>query len=287
VVAGSNPASPTIVELPKPDTCWVIVRQLVPTHVVHQPVQGLRITTTRAAIAAAAISCCGVMTAATAAADPPDYDLRHHPRSALAPGVGIGIYDADSRPVDTCTAGWLVHDTTGQPGLFTAGHCDDGGGVNYFNRKTGFQVAGWFTHQAYKGDHGEDADIAVLGIANSTNGPEEVATDTRIIGIRPVTAPADDTHLAAGQQLCHYGLITGDEHRGPACGPIVEMSPTKVRFLAPVVKGDSGGPVYYRNADGTATPVGITIRAAPADGGTIAELIGPWLERWSLSVDSS
>ena len=42
----------------------------------------------------------------------------------------------------------------------------------------------------------------------------------------------------------------------------------------------------YRNTDGTATPVGITIRAAPADGGTIAELIGPWLKRWNLSVDS-
>ena len=60
-----------------------------------------------------------------------------------------------------------------------------------------------------------------------------------------------------------------------------------MRFRAPVEKGDSGGPVYYRNADGTATPVGITIRAATTGGGTVAELIGPWLERWSLSVDSS
>ena len=96
-------------------------------------------TWARAAITAAAISCCGVMTAATAAAD---FDLSHHPAPALAPGVGIGIYNA-------------------------------------------------------------------------------------------------------------------------------------------------GGPVYYRNADGTATPVGITIRAADADGGTVAELIGPWLKRWSLRVDSS
>jgi hypothetical protein len=225
------------------------------------------------------------MLVATAAADPPDVDLSHHPASALAPGVGIGIYNADGLPVDTCTAGWLVHDATGQPGLLTAGHCDDDGGVTYFNKKSGFQVAGWFIHQAYKGNDGEDDDIAELGIGNSPNAPERVPTDTRIIGIRPVTAPVDDTHLAAGQQLCHYGLITGQQH-GPACGPIVNVSATKVRFLAPVDKGDSGGPVYYRNADGTATPVGITIRAA-TDGGTVAELIGPWLRRWSLSVDSS
>ena len=244
-------------------------------------------TWARAAIGAAAISCCGVMTAATAAADSPDFDLSHHPAPALAPGVGIGIYDADGHPTDTCTAGWLVHDDTGQPGVLTAGHCDDGGGVNYFNKKTGFQVVGWFTHQVYDGDSAGDDDIAVLGIANSPDMPPQVPTDTRIIGIRPVTPSADDTHLAEGQQLCHYGLISGAQHGGPECGPIIYVSPTKVHFLAHVQKGDSGGPVYYRNADGTATPVGITIRAGDADRGTIAELIGPWLKRWSLSVDSS
>jgi hypothetical protein len=244
-------------------------------------------TWARAAIAAAAINFCGVMTAATAAADRPDYDLRHHPAPALAPGVGIGVYNANNQPADTCTAGWLVHDSTGQQSLLTAGHCDYGGGANYFNKTAGFQLVGWFTHHVYTGDKSEDDDIAMLGIANSPNSPEEVATDTRIIGIRPVTAPADDTHLAVGQHLCHYGLITGPRHGGPACGPIIAVGPAKVKFLADVENGDSGGPVYYRNADGTATPVGITIRAADTDGGTVAELIGPWLQRWNLSVDSS
>jgi hypothetical protein len=126
-------------------------------------------------------------------------------------------------------------------------HCDDGGGVNYFNKTRGFQAVGWFTHQAYEGDDSEDDDVALLGIANSPNGPPQVATDTRIIGIRPVTAPADDAHLAKGQQLCHYGLITGPQHGGPECGPITDVGPAKVKFLAPVEKGDSGGPVYYRN----------------------------------------
>ena len=240
-------------------------------------------TRARAAIAAAAISCCGAMCAATAAAVPPEFDLSHHPAPALAPGVGIGIYNPDNQPTDTCTAGWLIHDSNGQPGLLTAGHCDGGGAVTYFNETKGFEIVGWFTHQVYEGDDGGDDDIALLGIGNST---AQVQTDTRIIGIRPVTASADDTHLADGQQLCHFGLISGPQHGGPACGPIVEVHPTTVRFLAPVEKGDSGGPVYYRNADGTATPVGITIRAGK-DGGTVAELIGPWVKRWRLRVDSS
>lgn len=249
--------------------------------------QRCRQATTRAATAATAISCSGLIVAATATADPPDFDLSHHPAPALAPGVGIGIYDADGQPTDTCTAGWLVHDSTGQLGLLTAGHCDDGGGVTYFNKATGFQLVGWFTHQAYQGDNGEDDDIALLGIANSPDGPPQVTTDPRIIGIRPVTAPADDARLAKGRQLCHYGLISGAQRGGPLCGPITGVAANKVQFLAPVEKGDSGGPVYYRNADGTATPVGITIRAASADGSTVAELIGPWLTRWSLSVESS
>ena len=226
------------------------------------------------------------MTATTAAADPPDFDLRHHSALALAPGVGIGTYGADGQPRDTCTTGWLVHEATGQPGFLTAGHCDYGGGASYVNRTTGPQIAGWFTHQVYQGDEAKDDEIALVGIANSPDKPPEVATDTRIIGIRPVSAPVDDKQLAEGQQLCHFGFITGPQNGGPECGPIVEMSSSKVRFLAPVEKGDSGGPVYYRNDDGTATPVGITIRASDA-GGTVAELIGPWLERWSLTVDTS
>jgi hypothetical protein len=238
----------------------------------------------RTILTATAICCCGTtFAAATNAEPPPDFDLNHHPAPALAPGVGIGIYDASNRPVDTCTAGWLIHDGNGQPGLFTAGHCDDDGVVTYFNETKGFQVVGSFTHKALGGDHGEDDDIAVLGIGNSTPGPP-VPTDTRIIGIRPVTASADQPHLASGQQLCHYGLISGDRHGGPECGPVVEVQPNTVRFGAHVTKGDSGGPVYYRNADGTATPVGIIIRAGD-DGGTVAELIGPWLTRWHLRLD--
>ena len=126
----------------------------------------------------------------------------------------------------------------------------------------------------------------MLGIGNGTGVPE-VPTDTRIIGIRPVSAPADGTHLTQGQQRCHYRLISGAQHGGPECGPIVSVTPTKVRFLARVEKGDSGGPVYYRNADGTANPVGITIRAGAVDGGTVTELIGPWLKRSRLNVDIS
>ncbi|WIM87916.1 hypothetical protein PT015_24375 [Candidatus Mycobacterium wuenschmannii] len=239
----------------------------------------------RAALATAAILLCSIDFASPAIAEPPpDFDLSHHPSPALSPGVGIGIYDADNQPVDTCTAGWLIHDGNGQPGLLTAGHCDDGGDVTFFNQAKGFQIVGAFTHKALGGEHGEDEDIAVLGIGNATPGPP-VPTDARIIGVRPIVRPVEETRLVKGQQLCHFGLISGPRRGGPECGPIVELRPTTVRFDAHVTEGDSGGPVYVRNADGTATPVGITIRDGD-DGGTVAQLIGPWLTRWHLRLDA-
>jgi hypothetical protein len=61
------------------------------------------------------------------------------------------------------------------------------------------------------------------------------------------------------QQLCHYGLISGDRHGRPECGPASKYNPTPCASGAHVTKGDSGGPV--------------------------AELIGPWLKCWHLRFD--
>lgn len=234
--------------------------------------------------AAVAIGCCTVLAAAPATADPSNMT----PAPAVAPGIDIGTYNADGTPGGGCTAGWLVHDSDGQRGLLTAGHCFHGGGATYLNTTHGFEGIGRFIHHVDEGteDRGEGSDIAELGIGNYPGAPS-IDTDTRIIGVRPVVAPVDDARLANGQTLCQYGATTGPPNHGPQCGPIVDVTPTNVRFLAKSEPGDSGGPVYYRNADGTATPVGILIRTAYSDGGAVAELIGPWLQRWNLTVDTT
>ncbi len=237
----------------------------------------------RAAITvAAAVGCSGVIAAGPATADPDRAELI--PAPAIGPGVAMITYGADTKPGASCTAGWLVHGADGQRGLLTAGHCDHGGGAVYRNSYNGFEGIGRFIRALNEGDKGDDADIAELGIGNYPGAPN-VVTDTRIIGIRPVQAPVDDTRLANGQILCHYGATTGPPNRGPECGAITYISSSTVVFDAKVAQGDSGGPVYYRNADGTATPVGITIRGD--DTGVVAELIGPWLRRWQLSVDTT
>ncbi|MUL61202.1 hypothetical protein B5P44_01210 [Mycobacterium sp. CBMA 213] len=215
----------------------------------------------------------------TAAPAHADTDIKDHPAPALAPGVAIATFNSDSTAADACTAGWLVHTGDGQAGVLTAGHCFHGGGAAFATSSRTVEGIGRFIEHEHSGSRGEDSDIALLGIGNFPSA-KQLPTDTRIIGIRPVVAPADPGHLSQGQTLCHFGQASGLQ-----CGPVTRVTGTKVEFAAPADTGDSGGPVYYRDSDGTARPVGIAIRGDNT--GTVAELIRPWLTRWNLAVDTT
>lgn len=60
--------------------------------------------------------------------------------------------------------------------------------------------------------------------------------------------------LAAGQQVCHFGVITGE-----SCGTIERVNNGWFTMENGVVsqKGDSGGPVYTHVGDGTAVIIGL------------------------------
>ncbi len=225
------------------------------------------------AAAAAMFGALLAMATATTAAATPTPPLP--PTPAIAPGIGIVAVDAVGAGKDTCSAAFLVHTSTGQPGLLTAGHCNYGGTASYKNAAGQYETFGSFTDDSVdQGNVGEASDIALIGLDASA------PTDTRIIGVRPVTGAANPVRLQVGQTLCKFGLATGLQ-----CGAITEVTPSKVAFTAKAAKGDSGGPVYYRNADGTATAVGIMIRGNDSGDGAVAELVGPWLDKWHLTLD--
>lgn len=208
-----------------------------------------------------------------AAADPAGAPAR--PVPAVAPGVGLGIYDAAGNPGGGCTAGFLAHGAAGQPVMISAGHCDHGGEVDIKWSKTGaYEKVGAFSDTVHEGSSGETSDIGLIRLE-----PGVIPSDLRVIGIRPVTGVTSD--VKKGDQLCHFGDVTGLQ-----CGPVTEVTKSKVTFAAKVAVGDSGGPVYVRNPDGTATAVGVVIRG-PADGSQLtAELVKPWLETWQLTLDT-
>lgn len=208
-----------------------------------------------------------------AVADPPAPPAR--PVPAIAPGVGLGIYDAAGNPAGGCTAGFLAHGAAGQPVMISVGHCDHGGEVDIKWSKTGtYEKIGAFITKVFEpGNVDVTEDIGLIRLDSST-----IPSDLRVIGIRPVVGVTSD--VKTGDQLCHYGDASGLQ-----CGPIVKVTDSKVMFAAKNEKGDSGGPVYIRSSDGTATAVGLHI-GSDANGNAVAELVKPWLEKWQLTLDT-
>ncbi|MGD1174035.1 S1 family peptidase [Mycobacterium seoulense] len=207
--------------------------------------------------------------------------------SAVGPGTGIYVQYADGSGGMGCTAGFLVRTSTGQPGVLTAGHCNRPGEASNVTMNLGgtlpYATLGTFSQTVSEGVHNEQHDIGLI-VLNGDNVPQNPAIGAAL----PVSGVA--TGLEPGQELCKFGMGTGKA----TCGPITEITDSKVVFQAPGQCGDSGGPVYLDQGDGTVRAVGILIRggdpstpkpgcAVPAKF-SIAELVQPWLAKWGLTA---
>ncbi|WP_134428709.1 S1 family peptidase [Mycobacterium ulcerans] len=207
--------------------------------------------------------------------------------SAIAPGTGIAVTYADGSGGMGCTAGFLVRTNAGRTGILTAGHCNKEGeaskvSINY-SAGGGYVNIGTFSQSVSEGLNGEAHDIGLITL-DSGKIPQSPAIKAAV----PVTGIATD--LKVGQLLCKFGMKTGRAE----CGQVTDISASKVAFLAASECGDSGGPVYRLDDDGTAVAVGILIRAGHANDPhpgcstpatfSISELVRPWLDRWSLTA---
>ncbi len=207
--------------------------------------------------------------------------------SAIGPGAGIYIDYPDGSGGMGCTAGFLVHTSGGRAAILTAGHCNRPGAPSKVTMNLGgvlpYTTLGTFTQTISEGVHGEQHDIGLITLEGD-NLPQSPA----IAASLPVTGVA--TQLQVGQQLCKFGIGSGAD----ACGQIVEITDSKVVFLASGQCGDSGGPVYRYQSDGTVSAVGILIRGGdpytPKAGCaarakfSVAELVRPWLDKWRLTA---
>lgn len=184
----------------------------------------------------------------------------------MYPGSAVMIGDRE-----LCTAGFVVRNPKGARMMFTAGHCDVGGSVKAMVDGA-WVPAGRFVTSTYWGSGGDDADIGVIMPKSSLAVTSAVDAELPVGGYVPLTMP--------GMTLCKWGAATGR-----SCGPVITSSPSKVKFSARIAPGDSGGPVWGYTPSGQAVAVGITIRQAADDGNPVAELIGPWMDRWQLSLE--
>jgi hypothetical protein len=207
--------------------------------------------------------------------------------SAIGPGAGIYVDYADGSGGMGCTAGFLVHTSGGQAGILTAGHCNRPGAPSRVTMNLGgvlpYTTLGTFSRTINEGVHDEQHDIGLITLDR-----DNVPQSSAIAASLPVTSVA--TNVQVGQQLCKFGMGSGAD----ACGQIVEITGSKVVFLAGGQCGDSGGPVYLYQSDGTVSAVGILIRGGDPytpKGGcaarakfSVAELVRPWLDTWRLTA---
>lgn len=207
--------------------------------------------------------------------------------STIGPGTGIYVEYGNGSSGMGCTAGFLVHTRSGQPGLLTAGHCNRPGRPSKVTMNLAgilpYATLGTFTQTVDEGSHSDQHDIGLIVLDG-----EYVPQTSAVAASLPVSGVATD--LRVGQQLCKYGMSTGQEE----CGQVLDVTDSKVVFAAGGQCGDSGGPVYAVQSDGTASAVGIDIRGGnplnPKAGClvpakfSVAELVRPWLEKWDLTV---
>src|SRR5271168_4303002 len=200
------------------------------------------------------------------------------PASALEPGAGIYIDYPDGSGGMGCTAGFLVRTSTGQHGLLTAGHCNKAHKPSKVTMNLAgilpYATLGTFNRTVIEGPRNDQHDIGLIILDG-----EDVPQTSSIAASLPVSGVTTD--LRIGQQLCKYGMSTGQEE----CGQVLDITDSKVVFAAAGQCGDSGGPVYAVQNDGTASAVGIDIRggnplnpkagcSAPAKF-SVAELVRP------------
>jgi hypothetical protein len=209
------------------------------------------------------------------------------PANAIGPGVGIYVEYPDDSGGMGCTAGFLVRTNTGQPAFLTAGHCNRPRKASKVTMNLSgilpYTTLGTFSRTVNEGARSDQHDIGLV-VLDGENVPQTSA----IAASLPVSGSTTD--LWVGEQLCKYGMSTGQEE----CGQVLDITESKVVFAATGRCGDSGGPVYAVQGDGTASAVGIDIRGGnplnPKAGCSVpakfsvAELVQPWLKKWHLTV---
>lgn len=162
-----------------------------------------------------------------------------------------------------CTAGFGVRDADTDAGyLLTAEHC----GVIGSAWHVGWDTTGPPTLVGYAVDSNDDHDTMIISTWAPGDhiyvGGQHDEVRAQVIGW---------TEVFPGQLLCQSGNSSAGEIGGPVCNLRVDFHYDDIEDLVEATQldgdesargGDSGGPVYSVNADGTVLAAGTTTRSA-------------------------
>jgi len=184
---------------------------------------------------------------------------------------------ADNGQPYQCTAAFVVRGPDGAPGVLTAGHChrDPVNDAVLQRTPSGDQMIGRYTRwETVPGGHD-------VGLVDLTGSPVPLSAEIEGMPVSRVLT-AEDLRRER-PELCKAGARTG-----LSCGPLTDVSDTQVSFRAWDDLGDSGAPVYARQADGSVAAVGILFAHADDEQGRViqASLVAPVMDLWGLRLGS-
>ncbi|WP_254910250.1 cellulose binding domain-containing protein [Micromonospora sp. NBS 11-29] len=173
-------------------------------------------------------------------------------------GAGIGF------TTPGCTAGFGVRNATTNAGyVLTAEHCGAIGSPWHVGWNT---TTGTGTLVGYAVDSNDDHDTMIISTSSPGGhiyvGGQHDEVRAQVVGW---------TQVFPGQLLCQSGYTSAGELGGPVCNLRVDYHYDDIEDLVEATQldgdeaargGDSGGPVYAVNANGTVLAAGTTTRSA-------------------------
>ena len=224
---------PLVLSVAAAGVAWASLAVLAAPAAIAEP---LKVEVAQADSVAADSVAADSVAAKSVAADPAKADV-----VTVFPGMEI------RQESTLCTLGYI---DSVQRVAFSAGHCRGNGPVT---DRAGRTIGVVTTSR----DNTPNGTVVRTDQVISDYETIALAADVKINSVLPsgrqlVTDPT--IVLTAGQQVCHFGVITGE-----SCGTIERVNNGWFTMENGVVsqKGDSGGPVYTHVGDGTAVIIGL------------------------------
>lgn len=169
-----------------------------------------------------------------------------------------------------CTAGFAAQGKDGGYYLLTSGHCDDHDGSAWTDSDDNP-----LGHITLSEEEGWEKDAAIIRLDPGVGAP------TSALGGRyQVRDVLSGNQIEVGMPFCKIGAITGE-----TCGEITDRDDDLVEASVYSLQGDSGGPGFVKNSDGTVSAVGILMASPDGDDyTTYFTLVEPLLDKWGLSI---
>jgi hypothetical protein len=186
--------------------------------------------------------------------------------AAAPPAPGILVSDG----ITKCSTGFAAQGGDGGYYLFTSGHCDHGAPFTYEDNVP----LGHVTSSEMLGDL---KDAAIIRLDPAVGVPVGDVAGQRVRG------SLSAGQIKPGMPFCKLGAMSGE-----TCGTVKSIDGEVVEANVFAQPGDSGGPGYVKNSDGTVTAVGLVMESSLSGDPNITYfvLVQPLLGRWGVHLIS-